>query len=264
MAARVETRIEQRDGGAVAVVSVCNAAKLNILGSTTTRMLTAALGGLAGTPGLRAVVLRGEGERAFIGGADINEMAVLDAARARQFITTLHEACAAIRALPVPVIARMQGYALGAGLEIAAACDLRVASVGAKMGMPEVRVGIPSVIEAALLPMLIGWGRTRRLLLTGETIDAPTALAWGLVEEVAAEDALDLAIDRLLGDMLACGPNALRQQKALLAQWEELTPKAAIEAGIGCFAASWASSEPAERMAAFLAGRRKRQAGLRR
>ena len=257
MAARVETRIEPREGGRVAVVCVCNAAKLNILGAATMRMLSAALGKLAGEPGLRAVVLRGEGERAFIGGADINEMAVLDAARARDFITTLHEVCTAIRGLPVPVVARMQGYALGAGLEVAAACDLRVASAGARMGMPEVRVGIPSVIEAALLPMLIGWGRTRRLLLTGETIDAPTALAWGLVEEVAADTALDQAIDRLLDNMLACGPNALRQQKALMAQWEERAPAAAIEAGIGCFAESWATTEPGERMAAFLAGRRK-------
>jgi enoyl-CoA hydratase/carnithine racemase len=257
MAARVETRIEEREGGPVAVVTVCHAAKLNILGAATMRGLTAALGGLAGVAGLRAVVLRGEGARAFIGGADINEMAVLDGEGARAFITTLHEVCTAIRTLPLPVIARMQGYTLGAGLEIAAACDLRVASSGAKMGMPEVRVGIPSVIEAALLPMLIGWGRTRRLLLTGETIDAATALAWGLVEEVTAEDALDQAIDRLLGDILACGPNALRQQKALMAQWEELGPNAAIEAGIACFAESWATAEPAERMAAFLAGRRR-------
>jgi enoyl-CoA hydratase/carnithine racemase len=124
------------------------------------------------------------------------------------------------------------------------------------MGMPEVRVGIPSVIEAALLPMLIGWGRTRRLLLTGETIDVPTALAWGLVEELAADNALDQAIDRLLGDILACGPNALRQQKALMAQWEELSPNAAIEAGITCFAESWQTSEPGDRMGTFLRRRK--------
>lgn len=256
MTARVTTAIERREGGAVATVTVCHAAKLNILGAATMRALTEAIAGLAATDGLRAVVLRGEGGRAFIGGADIREMAVLDGERARGFITTLHEVCAAIRTLPVPVIARMQGYTLGAGLEVAAACDLRVASQGAKMGMPEVRVGIPSVIEAALLPMLIGWGRTRRLLLTGETIDAATALAWGLVEEVVAEDALDQAIDRLLADILACGPNALRQQKALIAQWEELGPKAAIEAGITCFAEAWQTGEPRERMAAFLARRR--------
>ena len=84
----------------------------------------------------------------------------------------------------MPVIARVNGYALGAGLEVAAACDLRIASSNAVFGMPEVKVGIPSVVEAALLPGLIGWSRTRELLLWGENIDAQTALAWGLVDYV--------------------------------------------------------------------------------
>src|SRR6185503_218248 len=112
----------------------------------------------------RVVVLTGAGERAFIGGADINEMAELDEESARVFISQLHEACAALRNLPVPVIARISGYCLGAGLEIAASCDLRVAADHSTFGMPEVRVGIPSVIEAALLPRLIGWGMAARLI----------------------------------------------------------------------------------------------------
>ena len=116
-------------------------------------------------------------------------MATLDAReRARassRWCTAPATACAS---LPVPVIARINGYALGAGLEVAAACDLRVASSNAVFGMPEVKVGIPSVVEAALLPGLIGWGRTRELLLFGENIDAATALAWGLVEQVVAPD----------------------------------------------------------------------------
>jgi enoyl-CoA hydratase/carnithine racemase len=247
--------VEERPEGRVARVLVCNAAKLNILNSITMRALTAALRELGRDEGLRAVVLAGEGERAFIGGADINEMARLDPDSARVFITTLHETCAAIRSLPVPVIARMQGYTLGAGLEIAAACDLRIAAVGARMGMPEVRVGIPSVIEAALLPPLIGWGRTRRLLLTGETIDAETALAWGLVEETGEE--LDAAIERVLSDILACGPRAIRLQKGLIAEWEGQAPEEAITRGIECFAESWTTAEPRERMAAFLASKRR-------
>ena len=96
----------------------------------------------------------------------------------------------------MPVIARVNGYALGAGLEVAAACDLRIASSNAVFGMPEVKVGIPSVVEAALLPGLIGWGRTRELLLFGENIDAATALAWGLVEQVVAPAELDAAVER--------------------------------------------------------------------
>ena len=99
----------------------------------------------------------------------------------------------------MPVIARIDGYALGAGLELAAACDLRVASERSMFGMPEVRIGIPSVVEAALLPELIGQGRARRLLLTGETIGAAEALAWGLVDAVAPPDELDAAVERFAG-----------------------------------------------------------------
>src|SRR5689334_11003081 len=142
-------------------------------------------------------------------------MATLDEGGAREFITLLHRACDALRRLPVPVIARIEGYALGAGLEVAAACDIRIASENARFGMPEVKVGIPSVIEAALLPSLIGWGRTRRLLLTGETVDAATALRWGLVEEVVPPAALDMAVERSLDAILACGPRAIRLQKEL-------------------------------------------------
>ena len=98
------------------------------------------------------MILTGAGERAFVGGADINELAHLDRDSAREFITLVHRCCDGFRRLPVPVIARIDGYALGAGLELAAACDLRVASDRSMFGMPEVRVGIPSVVEAALLP----------------------------------------------------------------------------------------------------------------
>ena len=257
MTARIEVVTEARAGGVVARVTICNAAKLNVLGSALMRELTEALTALSAREELRAVVLAGEGSRAFIGGADIREMAGLNPASARAFITLLHGVCDAVRRCPVPVIARMQGFTLGAGLEIAAACDLRIAGDGGKFGMPEVRVGIPSVIEAALLPQLIGWGRTRRLLLTGEMIGAAAALAWGLVEEVVPDEALDAAVERVVGDVLACGPQAIRLQKALIAEWEELTVSGGITRGIECFARAWRSEEPRERMAAFLAARRR-------
>ncbi len=252
MTARIETRME----GQVARITLCNAAKLNILNSPLMAELTAAFAAVA-TAELRAVVLAGEGERAFIGGADITEMAGLTPASGRAFITALHGVCAAIRACPVPVIARMQGYTLGGGLEVAAACDLRIAAEGARFGMPETRIGIPSVIEAALLPQLIGWGRTRRLLLTGETIGTAQAEAWGLVEEVVPADGLDAAIDRVLADIRACGPRAIRLQKALISAWEELPTGAAIAKGIDCFEEAWRSEEPARMMGAFLAAKRR-------
>jgi enoyl-CoA hydratase/carnithine racemase len=248
----VRLELETRAAGAVARLTVDNAAKLNIVGSPLIEQLAAGLATLAGRDDLRAVVLTGAGDRAFIGGADIREMAALDAAGARAFITRLHGVCAAIRDLPVPVIARVNGFALGAGLEVAAACDLRVAAGNAAFGMPEVRVGIPSVIEAALLPALIGWGRTRELLLLGETIDAATALRWGLVERVIPAADLDAAVDAWVDALMKAGPRAIRLQKRLIRRWEESPMSAAIAAGIDSFADAYATDEPGRLMRAFL------------
>jgi enoyl-CoA hydratase/carnithine racemase len=205
------------------------------------------------------VVLRGAGGRAFIGGADIGVMAELDPMSARAFIRRIHDCCKALRALPVPVVACIEGFCLGAGLEIAAACDLRLAREDARFGMPEVRVGIPSVVEAALLPLLIGWGRTRWLLLTGESIGAAEALAWGLVERTAPAEELDALLEQTLASLCAGGPNALRLQKALIRDWEELPTRAAIARGIEAFADAYLVAEPAERMRAFLAAQAARR-----
>jgi len=248
----------QQDARGVAAVTIDNPAKLNTLNTPVMTDLIGAVESLGQDQALRAVVLRGAGEHAFIGGADINEMAGLDAASARDFITLVHRSCDVFRRLPVPVIARIPGYVFGAELEIAAACDIRVASIDARFGMPEVRLGVPSVVEAALLPQLIGWGRTRQLLLTGDTIDAATAHDWGLVEELVPPDQLDEAVERLLGSILASGPRAVRLQKELIAVWEDLPLRAAIHRGIDCFAAAWQGEEPRRMMRQFLDRRRSR------
>ena len=245
----VAVRLEQE--GAIAHVTIQNAAKLNTLGSALMIEFVGAIEGLATHEDLRAVVLTGAGEKAFIGGADIFEMAALDRAGAEGFITLVHRSCASLRELPVPVIARVNGYALGAGCEVAAACDLRIASSNAVFGMPEVKVGIPSVVEAALLPGLIGWGRTRELLLFGENIDAATARSWGLVEQVVAPEALDAAVEARLAALMTAGPQAVRLQKTLIRQWEDLTLSQAVRAGIESFTQAYATDEPARMMSGF-------------
>jgi enoyl-CoA hydratase len=250
---RIGLEIEpHRSGGHVAHLTVDHPGKLNILNRALIGELAEKASGLAALRDLRAVVLTGAGERAFIGGADIRDMAKLDAAGAGPFITALHQACEALRRLPVPVIARIHGYALGAGLEVAAACDLRIASEHARFGMPEVKVGIPSVIEAALLPGLIGWGRTRRLLLTAETIDAHTAERWGLVEWCVPAAQLDAAVSELVDAIIACGAHAIRLQKTLIREWEDLPLSAAVERGIARFIDAFAVDEPQRRMNDFL------------
>jgi enoyl-CoA hydratase/carnithine racemase len=249
--AAIGLRLIEKEHGAIAYVSIENTAKLNTLNVANMTMFVETMEALAKDDGLRAVVLTGAGDKAFIGGADIREMAALDASHAEAFITLVHRTCDSLRALPVPVIARINGYALGAGLEVAAACDLRIASSNAIFGMPEVKVGIPSVVEAALLPGLIGWGRTRELLLFGDNIDAATALRWGLVEQVVATDALDAAVEARLASLLANGPQSVRLQKKLIRQWEDLTLSQAVSRGIESFTQAYATDEPARMMAAF-------------
>lgn len=252
MADDIRVEVVDREDGRVATVTVDYQAKLNILGRARTERLRDAFLELAIDEDLRAVVLTGAGGRAFIGGADITEMVDFTPATARTFITTLHEACHSIRELPVPVIAKIDGYCLGGGLEVAAACDLRVATDRSTFGMPEVRVGLPSVIEAALLPSLVGWGRTRELVYTGENWDAAEAQQAGLLERVVLPGELDASVDGWLTSILANGPRAIRAQKRLIAQWERLSIEDSIALSIDMFEATWEDNEPRNAMRAFL------------
>src|SRR6476661_5567738 len=200
----------QREGG-VARIFLNRPQKVNALDSPLLERLAAALEEAGADETVRVIVLAGRG-KAFCGGADVNELASLDPTSARTFITRIHRACAAARKAPVPVVARLHGAVIGAGLELAAACDLRIAARGTRFAMPEVRLGIPSVVEAALLPRLIGSGRAAWLVLTGEPIDAERAREWGLVEQVGGDDAVDRVVQILLGN----DARALHMQKQLL------------------------------------------------
>jgi enoyl-CoA hydratase/carnithine racemase len=241
-----------RDSRGVVRLTICNAGSLNILGSGVINGVREGLEALATDPDIRVLVIAGQSEKSMIGGADIKEMATLDPKSAEAFISRLRDLCEAVRAFPAPVIARMPGWCLGGGLEVAAACDFRIAAHDARFGMPEVRVGIPSVIHAALLPRLIGWGRARWLVMTAENIDAPTALAWGLVDKVAPEGGLDAAVEHTVNALLECGPLALRAQKALLRQWEELPLKESVDLSVGVFGRSFLTDEPKRLMQGFI------------
>lgn len=258
---RIDVRLDERPQGPVAVVTIRNEAKLNTLSGALMERLAAELAVLAQNDRLRALVLTGGGDKAFIGGADIRDMAALtDGHAARAFISKVHACCQALRALPVPTIARIQGLTLGAGMEIAAACDLRIAVKAARFGMPEVKLGIPSVVEAALLPMLVGWGRTRHMLLLGGSFSAQEALDWGFVESLAEAQDLDAGVEAWLAEILTSKPRAMRLQKQLINAWEELPLRAAVQAGIDCFAAAYDTAEPRDAMRDFLAAQAERKA----
>lgn len=247
----------RRESDGVARMTIENDRKANILSIAVMESLLAELATLARDGALRAVVLTGRGERSFIGGADVREMAALDQASAPAFIERLSSLCEAVRTLPVPVIARINGACLGGGLELAMACDLRVAATTATFAMPEVRLGIPSVIHAALMPRLIGSARARFMILTAAAIDAPRALDWGLVDAVAGPAGLDAAVADVLAPILACGRAVIAAQKALLRRWEELPLSEAVAASIPVFAQSFATGEPQRFMGEFLRARKK-------
>ena len=228
---------------------------LNVLTPALIHALGCAFQEFGGDPALRVVVLAGSG-RAFSAGVDVGVMRELDVAGARGLIGELRATIRALEAVPVPTIARLHGHVLGGALELVLACDLRIAAASCRLGMPEITVGIPSVIQAALLPGLIGWGRTSELLLGGQPIDAVQAEHWGLVNRAVEESALDAEVDTWVERLVALPPDAVRLQKALLARWRRVDLETAVALSTDVFARAYATGEPRRAMSAFLDRRR--------
>ena len=235
----VELKVE----GGVARIFLDRAKRANALDSQMLALLLQAIQKAGANGDTRAVLLGGHG-RAFCGGADVDELSSLTEATAGAFVERIHRVCQALRELPVPVVARLHGAVIGAGLEIGAACDLRIAAEGTKFSMPEVRLGIPSVVEAALLPRLIGSGRAAWLVLTGEPIDARRAYEWGLVEEIGGDE----AVERVVKSILAGDRVALKLQKELLQLWDEAPLAASVTKSIELFGHSYTDGMPNRRM----------------
>jgi len=255
----VKVKVEEHQDRPIARITLDHAKKLNCLSTPLIVELTEVFTKLAEDRTLRAIVLTGAGERAFIGGADLNELGGLCADSARLFITRLHRACKAIRDCPVPVIGRINGFCLGAGLEVAASCDMRAATDAARFGMPEVHMGLPSVIEAALLPGLIGWGKTREMLLTGELSTAAEALAMGFLEKVVPAGGLDAAVETWLSAICRAAPQAVRAQKALMNRWERVSVEEGVLAGIDALSDAYRTGEPQAAIGAFFDQKKQRR-----
>lgn len=233
----------------VAEIIINRDEKRNALNTETVNGIADSADKLSGDTSLRAIVLRSAGNRAFSAGADISELSALDQSTAYSFINNLRRAIQAVFDLPVPVICRIQGACIGGAMELAAACDLRIATENASFCMPEVRVGIPSVIQAALLPRIMGRGRAGWMVLSGDVIDAKTAFEWGFVEKMVAPDNLDSAVNEALASILASAPHAVRTQKQLLKDWDSLPLDQAITDSMDTFAEAYKSDEPKAYMA---------------
>jgi enoyl-CoA hydratase/carnithine racemase len=233
------------EGGAVAWVTFNNPTQRNAIGTAGKARFVKVMAGLAGDESLRAVVLTGAGDKAFVGGADLKQMKDFDTAQARASCLKTHQACDAVRMCPVPVIARINGFCFGAGMEIAACADMRV-------GAAHARFGIPSGMEACVLPRLIGWGKAVELVLTGDHIDAAEAHRIGFLQKLVPAAELDAAVEAWLASILACGPRAVRIQKRLNQDWERMAITDAARAGMQAYVDAFRTDEPQRMMTAFV------------
>jgi enoyl-CoA hydratase/carnithine racemase len=225
---------------------------LNLLGTEMVAALTEAFASMATDPP-RAAVLFCTG-----GGADVKEMVTFDERAARSFITSLHTACRAIRDLDAPVIAAVDGPCVGAHLEVAAACDMRVATPRSRFGMPEIKVGIPSVIDAWWLAQICGLGRASALVFDGEMIGADEAMRIGLLNRVAGEDELEGNVLDWAGKLARYAPSALVQQKRVIRDWTDDAYLEASRRSIERFVHAIRSGQAREAMRAMLDKRQAR------
>jgi enoyl-CoA hydratase len=172
----------------------------------------------ARTRNARVVVITGAGDRAFSAGADVRMLSELPADRVLETNMAGHEVFDAITRLPQPVVAAIGGHALGGGLELALACDIRIAADHAKLGLPEVGIGVmPGWGGTWRLAEAVGAARAREMILTGRLIEAPTAAAYGLVHETVPADDLAAAVETLVASLATRSPDALASAKAALA-----------------------------------------------
>jgi enoyl-CoA hydratase len=208
------TQAPLASGGYVSHLEYISNKKLFILDPQSIANLTDKLEEAAQEPDLRALFLR-----STIAGADIKYMKDIESPEAAEdFIRSIDKLCSTIQGFPAPIVAIIDGPCMGAGMEVAASCDIRIAVKGEKtvFAMPETKVGIPSVVQASLLPGMIGWGRAREVLYFGNSFSAETAMDWGFVNELVAERALGKRIRRWEHKVNETGPRAMRLQKELM------------------------------------------------
>lgn len=243
---------DDRPQGRVTRVTFNNPEKRNALSIEGKERFIEELARLRHDKELRVLVITGAGNQAFIGGTDLAQMAQFDLPTAEASATRTHRMCDAVRTFPMPVIARINGYCFGSGMELAACADMRVASDNAVFGMPETRHGVPSGMEASVLPRLIGWGKTCELVLVGDHLDAAEAYRIGYLERLVTQDKLDASVESWVSALLSCGPNALRLQKRLILDWATQSITDGARAGVQAFVEAYKTDEPRVYMTRFV------------
>jgi enoyl-CoA hydratase/carnithine racemase len=210
----------------------------NAFSDTMAREIPRAMAELAVDDDIRAVILTGAGELAFCAGADLKEMKARPSSggdvtwKRRQRGVMLHRCFQSLRDLPKPIVAGVNGYCLGAGLELMASCDLIIASDRAQFAMPEIDYAIPSIVEAAILPRMIGIVKARELVMTGDFWSAEEAMRVGLVNHVVAHADLYQHVHALAQKLASKSPKAMAVQKDICNQWLDSDLQSAIQHSI--------------------------------
>jgi len=248
--------VERKDG--VGAITINRPKALNALSRATVAELARAVEELAGDDSVRAVVLTGAGEKAFVAGADISEFNTLQSAEeAAEYARAGQAVLNRIERLPKPVIAAINGYALGGGCELAMACDIRVAADTARLGQPEINLGIiPGYGGTQRLPRLVGKGAAKLLVLTGDPITAAEALRIGLVDVVVpAAELMDKALE-LAAKLASKAPAALRLCKQAINEGTEGTLAAGLGHEAALFGLVFDTEDRVEGVDAFLQKRK--------
>jgi len=237
----------------IGYVTVNRPKALNALNMATMIELRAAFTDIQSDPALRAAILTGSGEKAFVAGADINELAQQDAVSGKAFALRGQAVLDLIENLGKPVIACINGFALGGGCELALACTMRLASENAKLGQPEVKLGIiPGYGGSQRLPRLVGKGVAMQLILSGEIISAQEALRIGLVNEVVPAAELISRAEAIAGKIAANAPSAVQYAMEAVNRGLEMTQAEGLEFEAALFGVCCATADKKEGTAAFL------------
>ncbi len=245
---------ERKD--AIAVVTLNRPEVLNALSRALKSELEDALGRIAADPGIRALVMIGAGDEAFSAGQDLNEAKDLDGPGAEEWVREYERLYEKFRALDIPIIAAVNGWAMGAGCQLTLLADIRISSETAKFGMPEIRDGIPAIFGLGLLWNIVGMSRSVYLVLTGDHLDADQALAAGLTVKVVPGAQLLATAEALARRLAEFAPIAMRLDKEWARRLTEEQFRATAHFCMGAQYESYAAGDAKRGMEAFLAKRR--------
>jgi len=238
----------------IARITINRPEKLNALTAAVITELTRVLSQLDADRHVRVAILSGAGDKAFVAGADIGEMATMTSDQARAFAQTGHMLGDLLESVHFPVIAQVQGFALGGGCELACGCDLVYAGERAKFGQPEVGLGvIPGFGGTQRLQRRVGIGKCRELVLRGHIIDAATAGQIGLVEQVFPHDTLAAEVTKIAEGIASHAPIAISQAKRAIQAGQDVPLAVANQMEIQAFAMCFSTEDQKSGMAAFLA-----------